>query len=151
MGVKQKLEDEEKEFLEKKREFEKKMIEFEKEEICKRQLEVKKKEEILEELKKKNRMVENTVVEQIKFLSNKLEDFRSTHRSSEKELESEISDLNRLIAEVRAQMLERSKPEDDLTNPPEYDELVSHTEAVSPTAPVAPVAPPQMRPWTSVH
>jgi len=114
--VKQRIEEEERAFFEKKKEYEMQMIKFEKEEISKRQQEVDEKILNLEEHKRKNELVEETVEEQIKFLSTKLKEYKTNHRSSEEELETEISNLRETISEVHKSMLERSSglSEDDI-------------------------------------
>jgi len=117
-GIKKRLDAEEKEFLQKKRDYERKMIEFEKQEVARRQQEVEEKRENLAEHQRKNLLIQDAVQEQIKVLNMKLEEYRINHRSSEAELETEISNLNDTIAEVQNSLSERMEAHgEDVLNP----------------------------------
>jgi len=105
--VKKRLEEEEKEFLNRKRQRERELIEMEKQEVARRQQEVEEKKIELEEHKRKNLLIQDKVQEQMKTLQMKLEEYRVNHRASEAELEKEISALNTVIAEVDSSLSAR--------------------------------------------
>jgi len=106
-GVKKRLEEEEKNFLNKKKDYERKMIEFEKQEVSRREQEIAEKEAALEDMKRKNQMVQDKVQEQIKTLNMKLEELRLEHMTNEASSESIISCLNDKLAEVQRSLNER--------------------------------------------
>jgi len=124
-GVKKRLEEEEKEFLHKKREYERKMIEFEKQEVIRREQEIAEKKGALEDLKRKNLMVQDKVQEQIKTLHMKLEELKVEHRTNEANTEGVISSLNSKLAEVQQSLnrrVENYGEEDNFPSAPEYGE-----------------------------
>jgi len=106
-GVKKRLEEEEKNFLNKKKDYERKMIEFEKQEVSRREQEIAEKQAALEDMKRKNQMVQDKVQEQIKTLNMKLEELRLEHMTNEASSESIISCLNDKLAEVQRSLNER--------------------------------------------
>jgi len=124
-GVKKRLEEEEKEFMSKKREYERKMIEFEKQEVIRREQEIAEKRAALEDLKRKNLMVQDKVQEQIKTLHMKLEELKVEHRSNEANTEGIISSLSSKLTEVQRSLSQRVEDYGDDENypsAPEYGE-----------------------------
>lgn len=124
-GVKKRLEEEEKEFMNKKKEYERKMIEFEKQEVIRREQEIAEKKAALEDLKRKNLMVQDKVQEQIKTLHMKLEELKVEHRTNEANTEGIISSLNGKLSEVQrslSQRMENFGEEDNFPSAPEYGE-----------------------------
>jgi len=118
-GIKKCLEEEEKTFMNKKREYERKMIEFEKQEVRRREQEIVEKKEALDDMKRKNQMVQDKVQEQIKSLNMKLEELRVEHMTNEATSESIISCLNDKLSAVQRSLNER------LLNLEECDQLPS--------------------------
>lgn len=118
-GIKKCLEEEEKTFMNKKREYERKMIDFEKQEVRRREQEIAEKKEALDDMKRKNQMVQDKVQEQIKTLNMKLEELRVEHMTNEATSESIISCLNDKLSEVQRSLNER------LLNLEECDQLPS--------------------------
>jgi len=106
-GVKKRLEEEEKSFMNRKREYEKKMIEFEKQEVSRREQEIAEKKAALDDMKRKNQMVQDKVQEQIKTLNMKLEELRVEHMTNEASSESIISCLNDKLSEVQRSLNDR--------------------------------------------
>lgn len=116
--VKKRLEAEEKEFLQNKRDYERKMIEFEKQEVARRHQEIEEKREALSEHQRKNLLIQDIVEKQIEVLKMKLEEYRINHRSSEAEMETEISNLNDTIAGVQTSLSEHIETHGgDVLNP----------------------------------
>lgn len=118
-GVKKRLEEEEKSFMSKKKEYERKMIEFEKQEVGRREQEISEKKAALDDMKRKNQMVQDKVQEQIKTLTMKLEELRVEHMTNEASQDSIISCLNDKLSEVQRSLNER------LLNFETYDQLPS--------------------------
>jgi len=108
-GVKKRLEEEEKEFLSKKREYEAKMIEFEKQEVGRREQEIAERRSALQEMKRKNELVQDKVQEQIKTLTMKLEELRVEHSTNEASADSVISSLTDKLSEVRFSLSQRQE------------------------------------------
>merc|ERR1711962_1639356 len=108
-GIRRRLEEEEKEFLNKKREAERKMIEFEKQEVHRREQEIVEKNSELVELKRKNQMVQDKVTEQIKMLHMKLEELRTEHKCIETSSENVIASLTDKLAEVQQSLAQRTE------------------------------------------
>merc|ERR1719192_2105406 len=75
------------------REYERKMIEFEKQEVTRREQEIAEKKAALEDMKRKNQLVQDKVQEQIKTLTMKLEELRVEHQTNEASSDSIISCL----------------------------------------------------------
>merc|ERR1719323_1259844 len=118
-GMKKRLEEEEKSFMSKKKEYERKMIEFEKQEVGRREQEISEKKAALDDMKRKNQMVQDKVQEQIKTLTMKLEELRVEHMTNEASQDSIISCLNDKLSEVQRSLNER------LLNFETYDQLPS--------------------------
>jgi len=124
-GVKKRLEEEEKEFMNKKKEYERKMIEFEKQEVIRREQEIAEKKAALDDLKRKNLMVQDKVQEQIKTLHMKLEELKVEHRTNEANTEGIISSLNSKLSEVQrslSQRMEHFGEDENFPSAPEYGE-----------------------------
>jgi len=124
-GVKKRLEEDEKEFLHKKREYERKMIEFEKQEVIRREQEITEKKGALDDLKRKNLMVQDKVQEQIKTLHMKLEELKVEHRTNEANTDGVISSLNSKLSEVQHSLNQRVNnygEEDNFPSAPAYGE-----------------------------
>jgi len=102
-----KLEDEEKEFLLKKREYERKMIDMEKQEVFRREQEIEEKNTEFQELKRKNKLVQEKVEDQIKTLQMKLKEMKTEHQMSEDSTQTEIDSLNDTLGEVQISLKER--------------------------------------------
>jgi len=106
-GVKKRLEEEEKSFMNKKREYERKMIEFEKQEVSRREQEITEKKAALDDMKRKNQMIQDKVQEQIKTLNMKLDELRVEHQTNEATGDSVISCLNDKLSEVQRSLNQR--------------------------------------------
>jgi len=136
-GVRKRLEEEEKEFLNKKREAERKMIEFEKQEVHRREQEIVEKNSELVELKRKNQMVQDKVTEQIKMLHMKLEELRTEHKCIETSSENVIASLTDKLAEVQQSLSQRveafTEEEDNFPSAPAYRETEEEHGDVSPS------------------
>jgi len=136
-GVRKRLEEEEKEFLNKKREAERKMIEFEKQEVHRREQEIVEKNSELVELKRKNQMVQDKVTEQIKMLHMKLEELRTEHKCIETSSENVIASLTDKLAEVQQSLSQRveafTEEEDNFPSAPAYRETEEEPGDVSPS------------------
>lgn len=117
-GVKKRLEEEEKTFLNKKREYEKKMIDFETQEVTRREQEIAEKKAALDDMKRKNRLVQDKVQEQIKTLTMKLDELRVEHETNEASGESIISCLNDKLSQVQRSLNDRLQNFDNIDNLP---------------------------------
>jgi len=117
-GVKKRLEEEEKTFLNKKREYEKKMIDFETQEVTRREQEIAEKKAALEDMKRKNRLVQDKVQEQIKTLTMKLDELRVEHETNEASGDSIISCLNDKLSQVQRSLNNRLQNFDNIDNLP---------------------------------
>jgi len=106
-GVKKRLEEEEKNFLNKKKEYERKMIDFEKQEVSRREQEIEEKKTTLEDMKRKNQLVQDKVQEQIKMLTMKLEELRVEHQTNEASADSIISCLQDKLIQVEQSLTTR--------------------------------------------
>jgi len=125
-GVQKRLEEEEREFLNKKREAERKMIDFEKQEVRRREQEIAEKNSCLVEAKRKNQLVQDTVQQQIKTLQMKLEEYKTEHKCNETSEENVISSLTDKLAEVQQSLSQRlvvyAEEEDRFPSAPAYGE-----------------------------
>lgn len=125
-GVQKRLEEEEREFLNKKREAERKMIDFEKQEVRRREQEIAEKNSCLVEAKRKNQLVQDTVQQQIKTLQMKLEEYKTEHKCNETSEENVIGSLTDKLAEVQQSLSQRlvvyAEEEDRFPSAPAYGE-----------------------------
>lgn len=115
-GVKKRLEEEEKSFMNKKREYERKMIDFEKQEVTRREQEIEEKKAGLDDMKRKNQLVQDKVQEQIKTLNMKLEELRVEHQTNEASADSIITCLQDKLLQVEHSLTGRLQNLAELEN-----------------------------------
>lgn len=106
-GMRKRLEEEERDFLERKKEYTKNIIQFEKQEVERRDKELHEKREQLLEKRRLNQAVQDKFVEQMKLLQIKLEEVREDHARTESSLEAEISALQDKLTEVQSSLADR--------------------------------------------
>merc|ERR1719320_911382 len=85
------------------------MIEFEKQEVHRREQEIVEKNQELVEMKRKNQMVQDTVLNQIKGLQMKLDELKTEHKCNETSSENVISSLTDKLAEVQQSLAQRTE------------------------------------------
>merc|ERR1719361_3241904 len=83
------------------------MIEFEKQEVTRREQEIAEKKAALEDMKRKNQLVQDKVQEQIKTLTMKLEELRVEHQTNEASSDSIISCLQDKLIQVEQSLAVR--------------------------------------------
>jgi len=136
-GVKKRLEEEEKSFLERRRDYVNNLVILEKQEITRRQKELEDKRIELTEKKRLNQQVKDKFVEQMKLLEIKLEEVKQDHLRTEGEMEAEIDSLEDKLTEVVTSLqdklrdLEPSAPEADRDLAAMYPDLNSFTRSLS--------------------
>ena len=102
-------EQEQVEFANRRREHEIKMIEMEQTEVKRREVEVQKLGDDLIEIRRKNKVIQNKVAEQIQILQQKLEEYKLEHKAQEESLEDEIVAKEDVIANVKESLEIRMK------------------------------------------
>ena len=102
-------EQEQVEFANRRREHEIKMIELEQTEVKRREVEVQKLGDDLIEIRRKNKVIQNKVSEQIQILQQKLEEYKLEHKAQEESLEDEIVAKEDVIANVKESLEIRMK------------------------------------------
>lgn len=101
--------EEQEEFARRRKEHEIKMIEMEQAEAQRREVEVRKLGEDLVEIRRKNRVIQDKVKEQIDVLQRKLEEYKIEHKAQEESLEDEIVAKEDLITSVKQSIEFRMK------------------------------------------
>lgn len=96
------------EFVRRRRDHEMRMIAMEATEADRREEEIRRRIEGLDEQKRKNRLVQEAVAEQLKSLEEKLHEYKVRHKADEESVEDEIATLEDTLAEVKVS-LERRK------------------------------------------
>jgi len=102
-------EQEQVEFANRRREHEIKMIEMEQTEVKRREVEVRKLGDDLIEIRRKNKVIQDKVAEQIQILRQKLEEYKLDHKAQEESLEDEIVTKEDVIANVKESLEIRMK------------------------------------------
>lgn len=82
---------------------------FFKAEVKRREEEVRKLGEDLDDTRKKNRQIQDRVQEQIEILQRKLEEYKLEHKSHEESMEDEIAAKEDVIANVKLSLENRMK------------------------------------------
>jgi len=147
-GVKKRLEEEEKSFMNKKREYERKMIDFEKQEVSRREQEIAEKKNALEDMKRKNQLVQDKVQEQIKTLTMKLEELRVEHQTNEASADSIISCLQDKLIQVEQSLTSRVQHLAELESEGPSAPLSEETESEDQLYPSLPTMP---RSWHQIY
>jgi len=94
------------------------MINFETQEVTRREQEIAEKKAALEDMKRKNRLVQDKVQEQIKTLTMKLDELRVEHETNEASGDSIISCLNDKLSQVQRSLNNRLQNFDNIDNLP---------------------------------
>jgi len=102
-------EQEQVEFANRRREHEIKMIEMEQTEVKRREVEVRKLGDDLIEIRRKNKVIQDKVAEQIQILQQKLEEYKLEHKAQEESLEDEIVAKEDVISNVKESLEIRMK------------------------------------------
>jgi len=150
-GVKKRLEEEEKSFMNKKREYERKMIEFEKQEVTRREQEIEEKKTALEDLKRKNQLVQDKVQEQIKMLTIKLDELRVEHQTNEASSDSIISCLQDKLIQVEQSLAVRLQHLAELENAGPSAPLSDETDGEESEVGLYPSLPTMPRSWHQIY
>jgi len=100
---------EQEEFQKRRREHELKMIEMEQSEVSRREVELRKLGEDLVDIRRKNKMVQDKVKEQMEILQTKLDEYRLEHKAQEESLEDEIQAKEDTIISVKESIEIRMK------------------------------------------
>ena len=101
--------EEQEEFRRKQREHEIQMIEMEQAEVQRRELEVKKLGNELEDTRRKNRQIQDKVQEQIEILQRKLQEYKVEHKQHEEAIEDDITTKEEAIFQVKDSLEKRRK------------------------------------------
>lgn len=115
--AKKKWEGEQVEFRRRQREHQLQMIEIEQAEVKRREEEVRRLGEELDDVRYKNRKIHDTVQAQIEMLKHKLDDYKVEHKKAEETLEDDIATKEDMLVDVKATLEKRMKSlEDDYDN-----------------------------------
>eukprot|EP00095_Tigriopus_kingsejongensis_P010270 maker-scaffold494_size155699-snap-gene-0.21 protein:Tk10270 transcript:maker-scaffold494_size155699-snap-gene-0.21-mRNA-1 annotation:"multispecies: rna-binding protein" len=129
-------------FARKRQEHEMKMIAMEEAEVSRREEEVRKRNDELDDQKRKNRMVQEAVAAQIRTLQEKLDEYKISHKSDEESMEDEITTLEDTLTDVKSSLEKRKRALQDemmavaTSNSP--SSLGAHSSLSSGHAPSAP-------------
>jgi len=115
---KRKWELEKEEFDRRQREHEIHLLEIEHREVERREEEVRKRNDDLADKRRKNRLVQDKMQEQIKALEQKLLEFKVAHKKEEEDLEDNIKIMEDQLFEVKSDMEKRTKNLDLSFEPP---------------------------------
>lgn len=157
-GVRRRLEEEERDFLERRREYVRSIIQFETQEVERREKELQDRRADLQEKRRLNQAVQDKFVEQMKLLQIKLEEVRDEHARTESSLEAEISGLENKLVEVQGSLADRiaeaAEPSAPL-NPeaahlyPDLHSIARHPTVTTGTA--TPKGLPALRPFSELR
>jgi len=106
---KRKWELEKEEFDRRQREHEIHLLEIEQKEVERREEEVRKRNDDLSDKRRKNKMVQDKMMEQIKALEQKLIEFRTSHQKEEEDLEDAVRTMEDQLFEVKSDMEKRMR------------------------------------------
>lgn len=106
---KRKWELEKEEFDRRTREHERHLLEIEQREVERREEEVRKRNDELSDKRRKNRLVQDKMQEQIKTLEQKLLEFKVAHKKEEEDLEDNIKIMEDQLFEVKSDMDKRMR------------------------------------------
>merc|ERR1719369_1598478 len=104
MDVLTKLEQEEKQFEERKKVIQRSLVEVEKKEVVLRERELNQKKEELEKINESNKINQAKVLEQLKILRTKLEEHKMIHKQNQIKMEEEMQEMREDMEKVRASL-----------------------------------------------
>jgi len=136
-GVRKRLEDDEKEYINRRKECVTNLIKLEQQEIARREKELTEKKKSLDEKKRLNQQVRDKYVEQMKLLEQKFAEVTEDHSRLENELDTEIKGLEDKLDEVMGSLNDKlsefgpSAPESDQDLGGIYPDLADVTRRLS--------------------
>eukprot|EP00096_Caligus_rogercresseyi_P007295 TRINITY_DN2511_c0_g1_i1.p1 TRINITY_DN2511_c0_g1~~TRINITY_DN2511_c0_g1_i1.p1 ORF type:complete len:212 (-),score=75.51 TRINITY_DN2511_c0_g1_i1:339-974(-) len=84
-----------------------KMIDMEKAEVIRREKEIREQQDALDEQKRKNKLIQEKFVDQIKTLQEKLEEYKIAHKADEEKLEDDLVQEEDKLSAVKGSLEKR--------------------------------------------